>query len=427
MRTISVLLFLLPGCLLQGCNDEGAADDPSGGAALDPTYTWYGDVGPIVQARCVTCHQPGGIAPFSLVTYEDAYDAHLLMGPAVEDEYMPPLPANQDGCRPIDDFREMPDEEREVIATWTEEGAPEGDPADAGDGPEAPDPLLGDPTHVFDSGLDYLSDYAEVDDYRCFVVDPELAALTQAIAFWVESTNPAIVHHAIVYAAIPATADEVDALEAEDEAPGYQCFGGPGFDRAVPLAGYVPGSSPMPYPDDTGVYLPAATRFVVQMHYNFENGRESNRMSVAMWEPEGNIRGFPHGAVMGTADFYIPAGAADTEAVSETRIVSADDVPGFDEANEGRAWTVQGHMHQLGSSLRVDLQRADGSSECMLDIPTWNFHWQGSYRFEDPVDLRAGDRLRITCHWDNSDGKHAVTWGEGTSDEMCLANMLMTD
>jgi copper type II ascorbate-dependent monooxygenase-like protein len=95
------------------------------------------------------------------------------------------------------------------------------------------------------------------------------------------------------------------------------------------------------------------------------------------------------------------------------------------------------HMHQLGThgSLRID--RADGTSECMLDIPQWNFHWQGSYTFAQPKTLNPGDKLSVECHWDNSAENQPVvggvkmppqdvTWGEGTFDEMCLGTFYIT-
>ena len=35
------------------------------------TPTFATDIAPLLQARCVSCHQPQGDAPFSLVTYND--------------------------------------------------------------------------------------------------------------------------------------------------------------------------------------------------------------------------------------------------------------------------------------------------------------------------------------------------------------------
>jgi hypothetical protein len=88
-------------------------------------------------------------------------------------------------------------------------------------------------------------------------------------------------------------------------------------------------------------------------------------------------------------------------------------------------------MHTRGTSATLDTLRADGGDECLLDIPRWDFNWQFPYRLVEPTTLNPGDKLRITCHWDNSpqnqpavDGMPMapgdLNWGEGTGDEMCL-------
>jgi hypothetical protein len=81
----------------------------------------------------------------------------------------------------------------------------------------------------------------------------------------------------------------------------------------------------------------------------------------------------------------------------------------------------------------VEIQRAAGAHECVLDIPRWNFHWQGAYGLTNPKRVERGDSLSIECHWDNSatnqpDGlaPRELNWGERTDDEMCLAFLYIT-
>lgn len=59
---------------------------------------WYRDVQPIVQARCQACHTSGGVAPFPLLSYDDALAHSARMAAAVLSRVMPPWrPAP--GCR----------------------------------------------------------------------------------------------------------------------------------------------------------------------------------------------------------------------------------------------------------------------------------------------------------------------------------------
>jgi hypothetical protein len=86
-------------------------------------------------------------------------------------------------------------------------------------------------------------------------------------------------------------------------------------------------------------------------------------------------------------------------------------------------------MHTRGIGGRVDLIRgaaAGGQTECLLDIPRWDFHWQGGYGFQQPKTYNPGDQIHLECHWDNSKGSTDVNWGEGTGDEMCLTGFYIT-
>ena len=81
------------------------------------------------------------------------------------------------------------------------------------------------------------------------------------------------------------------------------------------------------------------------------------------------------------------------------------------QTRPGLLWAAFPHMHQIGSSIRVDLVRADGSKSCVINVPKWDFHWQGSYQFTQPIKVNAGDRLQTTCVWDNSAAHQPVVDG----------------
>src|SRR5215470_12526630 len=105
----------------------GAAGVP--GAVPDkPTFTK--DVLPIFQKSCQACHRPGQMAPFSLLTYEDARPWARSIKQKVETRYM--LPWHLD--RTIGEYDPDPsltDDQIATIAKWVDSGAPKGDPKDA--------------------------------------------------------------------------------------------------------------------------------------------------------------------------------------------------------------------------------------------------------------------------------------------------------
>ena len=87
--------------------------------------------------------------------------------------------------------------------------------------------------------------------------------------------------------------------------------------------------------------------------------------------------------------------------------------------------------HQIASAMSANLQHADGSADCVDDVPKWDFHWQLDYMFTKGVPYGPNDELTVTCEYDNTAAHqpvingvqqqpHEVTWGEGSLDEMCL-------
>ncbi len=100
-------------------------------------------------------------------------------------------------------------------------------------------------------------------------------------------------------------------------------------------------------------------------------------------------------------------------------------------------YRLTGHMHMLGKQVRLEVVHTDGSSTCLLDIPNWDFQWQREYSLVTPYRVAAGDRLKITCVYDNSAAHQPVvngtqqtprdvTWGESSLDEMCMTYMTFT-
>jgi hypothetical protein len=436
LLAIGFTTLTFAACVLAagGCT----AQNPAQVTGEDPeAVTYYQNVAPILAQRCTSCHTPGGIGPFSLETFADAQSHAAELATAVSTGRMPPLPPSTDGCQPLDDDRVMASAERDLLIAWKNAGAPEGDASTAAPAPRPVD-VMGPPTVNVDSGLDYTSDFAGSDEYRCFVIDPKITSPFPLIAADTTSTNRAIVHHVIVYAAVPQTLAAVQALDVADPKPGYECFGGAGFTGAIQISASAVGSRTRPFPEGSGAPLPAGTQFVVQVHYNFDNARGSNHLALQLWASKTPLTQVPHGMTLANYLFYLPAGAPDVEATAMGRFADTG-TNGNDVSKPGKLWSVFPHMHQLGKTAYVELIRTDGTRECLLNIPgTWDFHWQGAYQFKTPVQVHAGDQVKVTCAWDNSAANQPivngvkrepqnVTWGEGSTDEMCIAGMLLTD
>ena len=91
-------------------------------------------------------------------------------------------------------------------------------------------------------------------------------------------------------------------------------------------------------------------------------------------------------------------------------------------------WSLLGilpHSHLMGKSWEVYAETPDGETLPIIKIPDWDFDWQRTYGFQEPVRFEEGDVWHMTCTWDNPTDQD-VDWGEGTGDEMCLGTALVT-
>ena len=97
------------------------------------TITFHKDVLPVLQRNCQSCHRPGQIGPFSMLTYKDTRPWARAMKLAVVSKAMPPWFADPRYGH-FNNDRSLKQDETDTIVGWVDSGAPEGDPKDAAAG-----------------------------------------------------------------------------------------------------------------------------------------------------------------------------------------------------------------------------------------------------------------------------------------------------
>ncbi|TNE91682.1 MAG: monooxygenase [Deltaproteobacteria bacterium] len=436
-----------------------------------PTY--YADAKPIIDARCATCHQEGDIAPFPLTNWEEVEPQRGIMEFSIRAGTMPPWQA-ADGCNDYENDFSLTPEEESVLLAWFDADAPMGKPE------HEPEPVEAAAPWPADLSLQLPEAYTptrEPDDYRCQIIEWPLEEEAFITGVRVQPDQRALVHHTILFAIDAADADTYRAMDAAEEGPGYTCFGGPtSGEGMIPegatlqeilemaqngeleggsrwLGSWVPGAEALPFPEGTGLRMRPGDLVVVQMHYNTLSAapvadQSSVELSLAdavakeayvlpVTNP-GWVTGVE--ALGGTMD--IPAGESD---VSHTAALDASSMVlgrartalGLPEDSDLVAYTVGHHMHQLGTWGRQSVVHEDGTETCMVQIDDWDFAWQGAVHLSQPVTITPTDTYELSCGWDNSaenqpviDGQvldpQDVTWGEGTTDEMCLSTLYVT-
>jgi hypothetical protein len=389
-----------------------AGPPESGDAGLPPAeeVTYYRDVRPILARHCVRCHAGGGIAPFPLDSYEAARPLASLIATVTRQRIMPPYLADNSGaCQTFRDAAWLSDREIEALEAWDAQGEPEGDPRTPP--PEIPPPpRLEGEIHSISTGVDYVPDPSRTDDYRCFVVESPLSDRYYVTGYEVHPGNASIVHHVIVYA--PQSDDagnEARERDAREEGPGYTCFGSSHVD-ALPVVLWAPGGGATLFPAGTGLQIDGSRPLIIQVHYNTLAGAGSDRTRVDLQTARSAIRAFF--GPLAAHDLALPPRM---ESVTATAEQSLAELP-----VSLRVWGTFPHMHTLGRSLQVDRIASDGTEQCLVRLPRWDFRWQLAYWYETPFRVTRADTVRITCTYDTRSRTETTYWGEGTLDEMCL-------
>jgi len=406
--------------------------------AKNGAVTFYKDVAPILNNHCVVCHRQGEVGPFSLTTFDQARRWASDIKEYTENKQMPPwMPASGLAMR---GERKLNAKEIATLATWADNDAPAGNPADA---PSAPEFVSGwrhgPPDLILTPGDDFKLGAVGDDLFRVFVIPTGLTENKWVVGYDVKPGNPRVVHHTLHFFDTTGQArgleqnqlarDKSDIAAGRllaDRGPGYTTgmgvgFFAPGGQRDAPafggIGGWAPGQAPQFVPSGMGWLLPKGSDFLIQTHYHRNGQPGRDRTQVGLY--------FAKAPVEQPWQTVIVNGMKPTERIraGETNHVAHGAIYLHTDAT---LHSVLPHMHLLGKRTKVTMTPPKGEPIVLIDIPVWDYKWQETYWFKEPIHAKAGTKLEIEAVFDNSADNpnnpssppKDVTVGEQTTNEM---------
>lgn len=377
--------------------------------------TFAKDVAPIIFNNCTTCHRPGEVAPFTLMNYQDAKKRAKQIALVSESRFMPPWKADPK-FGSYHDERILTPEQIATLKEWADAGAPEGSKAQTPALPKFTQGwAMGKPDLILEPSEEYTLGAEGRDVYRNFVIPTSYTEDKFVSAVEVRPGNRTVVHHVLLFT---DTQGQARKLDAKDTEPGYATFGGIGFTPSGSLGGWAPGNQPRFLPDGIGQLLPKSADVILQVHYHKSGKVEKDKTRLGLYFCKKPVDKMMRYIPVIFPMLRIPAG--------ETNYQTKSAFPVFDNVT---VYSVTPHMHLLGKEMTVVAKLPDGKENPLVRVPDWDFNWQTTYILKEPMKLPEGSKLAMTARYDNSTSNprnpsnppKQVTWGEETTDEMCIA------
>jgi mono/diheme cytochrome c family protein len=374
----------------------------AGPRAQTRDVTFSKEVAPIVFENCVYCHRPGEVAPFSLLTYQDARPWARAIKQKVLNGQMPPWKADPH----YGEFKNAKTLSRDAIETlvaWVDGGAKEGNPAEMPAPPQfadgwqigTPDLVLtmAEPFKVPATG-DVPWTTVPSNDYA-FPQDTWIQAIE------VRPGNRAVVHHAVAAANFPS--------DAPNAGGGNVHLYSPGLEAMVWREGY-------------GKLMPKGTRISFQMHYNAIGKEQTDQTKVGFKFATRPVHTQVNTTIISNTTILIPPMVQNHEAIAA-----------FQFPAEARIHAFRPHMHLRARLGTASLIMPDGLRRVLLHIPHWDDAWQNYYVLSEPARVPKGAIVEYIASYDNSpanplnpDPKSPVAWGQQVWEEMHSTYMTWT-
>ncbi|ASV29393.1 hypothetical protein [Maribacter cobaltidurans] len=376
--------------------------------------TYYEDIEKIIINNCASCHKKNGYGPFPLTTYEEVKKKGTFIAHVTKIKYMPPWKADPE-YRTFKNQRVLKKEEIEKINEWVSQGMKEG--KKVGERPKIPD-LLNNrkPDLVLEMKDSYIISNEGIEDYRFFNLPTNLKEDKYIESIEYVPGNKRQVHHSRIMADTTNQIRGINGLSEYD--PKVLEF------QKKPLAdeflyGWVPGNLPILYPEGTGKKMYADTDLLLNIHYAPASVTQTDKSKIKLYFSKKNVE--HEIKVLAIRENHI---------ANQPFFLRKETKPTFYVKyrinNDMNIVSIMPHMHYLGQSFESLALTPDGLEIPLIKINKWDFNWQSTYLYEEPLFIPKGSIILVSATYDNTSGNPSnpnfpaknVGYGWNSTDEM---------
>ena len=344
-------------------------------AAEHAKISYAKDVAPILEAKCVACHQEGGIGPFAMTNYSMVKGFSPMIREVIRTDRMPPYNADPHVGK-FSDNKNLSPAEVKTLVHWIEAGAPRGPGIDPLGAVKhvAPEWPLGKPDLVLNVPAYTIPASGVVDYQHPYVLNP----LTEGR--WIRASTVKVEQRQGVHHILTGYMKDIPQPGKAFE------------DRwGASAGGYAVGAESEVAPKNAGTFLPAGGAIGMQVHYTPFGKEATDHSQIALYFYDKKPEQVMHNSVIVDNTISLPPGDGNHEEVSYLSF-----------PKDALLYGAFPHAHYRGKASDLWIRYPDGKEKLLLSLPRYDFSWQRDYAFAEPIKVPAGSKLIAHFWYDNS-------------------------
>ncbi|MFB0933463.1 MAG: redoxin family protein [Pseudomonadales bacterium] len=360
--------------------------------------SYHDTIAPILEERCVECHQIGGIGPWAMTSYDMIKGFSPMIREVIRTDRMPPWHSDPNIGSFLHD-RSLTSNEIKTLVHWIEAGSPRGEGYDPLADPREslPDWPLGVPDLILTVPSFDVPATGVVDYQRPYVVNP----LEEGK--WLRASTVKVGSRESVHHVLTGYLKEIPKSGQSNEVR-----------WGASVGGYAVGAESMIAREGLGTYIPAGGAIGLQMHYTPFGREVTDTTQIGLYFYDKRPPRMLRNSVIMDFSIEIPPEKANH---AETAYLEFP--------KDAELFYAFPHAHYRGQSSTLAIRYPDGREEMILSLPKYDFNWQRAYEFKDPIKVPAGAKLIARYTYDNStqnaanpDPSKKIVWGDQSFEEM---------
>lgn len=360
--------------------------------------SYHDTIAPILEERCVECHQVGGIGPWAMTSYDMIKGFSPMIREVIRTDRMPPWHSDPNIGSFLHD-RSLTSNEIKTLVHWIEAGSPRGEGYDPLADPREslPDWPLGVPDLILTVPSFDVPATGVVDYQRPYVVNP----LEEGK--WLRASTVKVGSRESVHHVLTGYLKEMPKSGQSNEVR-----------WGASVGGYAVGAESMIAREGLGTYIPAGGAIGLQMHYTPFGREVTDTTQIGLYFYDKRPPRMLRNSVIMDFSIEIPPEKANH---AETAYLEFP--------KDAELFYAFPHAHYRGQSSTLAIRYPDGREEMILSLPKYDFNWQRAYEFKDPIKVPAGAKLIARYTYDNStqnaanpDPSKKIVWGDQSFEEM---------